>query len=104
MGLANDHIAGMFIALGFDHTDVEGGALSHHRKLIERLTDEFITMHQNERPGLPLDQGLAALARDMARGELQKVTASLAEDLRAGRTLPEALEARKSSPILSAWM
>src|SRR5206468_2843247 len=43
------------------------------------------------RAGLPLDQGLAALAREMGRGRLQRVTAGVAEDLRAGRTLPEAL-------------
>jgi type II secretory pathway component PulF len=44
------------------------------------------------RAGLPLDQGLAALAQEMGRGRLQRVTAAIAEDLRAGRTLPEALQ------------
>lgn len=44
------------------------------------------------RAGLPLDQGLAALAREMSRGRLQRVTAAVADDLRAGRTLPEALQ------------
>ncbi|MFO0797853.1 MAG: type II secretion system F family protein [Gemmataceae bacterium] len=43
------------------------------------------------RAGLPLDQGLDSLARDMARGRLRAVTAALAADLRAGHTLPEAL-------------
>jgi type II secretory pathway component PulF len=44
------------------------------------------------RAGLPLDQGLAALAREMGRGPLKRVTSELANDLRAGRTLPEALD------------
>ncbi len=43
------------------------------------------------RAGLPLDQGLASLARDMGRGRLRDVTDALAADLRSGRTLPEAL-------------
>jgi type II secretory pathway component PulF len=44
------------------------------------------------RAGLPLDQGLSALAREMGGGRLRQVTAELADDLRRGRTLPEALE------------
>lgn len=44
------------------------------------------------RAGLPLDQGLSALARDMMGGRLQRVTEALAEDLREGKTLPEALD------------
>lgn len=44
------------------------------------------------RAGLPLDQGLAALAREMGRGRLREVTAEIAADLRAGHTLPEALQ------------
>jgi type II secretory pathway component PulF len=43
------------------------------------------------RAGLPLDQGLAALAREMGRGRLQRVTEELAADLHAGHTLPDAL-------------
>jgi type II secretory pathway component PulF len=43
------------------------------------------------RAGLPLDQGLAALAREMGRGRLREVTRALADDMRAGHTLPEAL-------------
>jgi type II secretory pathway component PulF len=50
------------------------------------------------RAGLPLDQGLAALAQEMGKGRLQKVTARLADDLQAGHTLPEALE-RQSAHI-----
>ena len=44
------------------------------------------------RAGLPLDKGLAALARDMGRGRLRKVTAQLAADLKAGQPLPQAIE------------
>lgn len=57
------------------------------------LNDEIAGM---ARAGLPLDQGLAALAHEMGYGRLQRVTAHLAEDLRAGLTLPEALERRGS--------
>jgi general secretion pathway protein F len=53
------------------------------------LNDEIAAM---ARAGLPLDQGLASLAEDMGRGRLRQVTAALAADLRAGQTLPEALE------------
>jgi type II secretory pathway component PulF len=49
------------------------------------------------RAGLPLDQGLAALAREMGRGRLRRVTSTLAEDLRAGHTLPEALRRQGSN-------
>lgn len=58
--------------------------------------DDLIALNEEiaalARAGLPLDQGLAALAEDMGRGRLRQVTAQLAEDLRAGRTLPEALQ------------
>lgn len=57
--------------------------------------DELIALNEEiagmARAGLPLDQGLAALARDMGRGRLKQVTAALAEDLKAGHPLPEAL-------------
>lgn len=57
--------------------------------------DDLITLNEEiagmARAGLPLDQGLAALAREMGRGRLQAVTAGLAADLRAGHPLPEAL-------------
>src|SRR5262249_40310288 len=43
------------------------------------------------RAGLPLDRGLAALAREMGRGRLRKVTDELAADRHAGHTLPDAL-------------
>jgi type IV pilus assembly protein PilC len=58
--------------------------------------DELIALNEEiagmARAGLPLDQGLAALAREMGKGRLQQVTATLAKDLRAGQTLPQALE------------
>ena len=58
--------------------------------------DELITLNEEiasmARAGLPLDQGLAVLAREMSAGRLRNVTEQLAADLRAGLTLPEALK------------
>jgi general secretion pathway protein F len=56
------------------------------------------------RAGLPLDQGLASLAREMGRGRLRHVTDAIADDLRRGRTLPEALDLRRDQlpPYYSA--
>ena len=62
--------------------------------------DDLVALNEEiagmARAGLPLDQGLAALAREMSRGKLQKVTEALANDLRSGHTLAEALERQKS--------
>ena len=52
------------------------------------LNDQIAAM---ARAGLPLDQGLTSLAREMGRGQLRAVTDALARDLRAGHPLPEAL-------------
>jgi general secretion pathway protein F len=57
------------------------------------LNEEIAAM---ARAGLPMDQGLAALAREMGRGRLRQVTEQLAADLRAGHTLPEALKRQGS--------
>src|SRR5205814_6446812 len=58
--------------------------------------DDLIALNEEiagmARAGLPLDRGLAALAKEMGRGRLQQVTAALAQALRAGQTLPQALE------------
>src|SRR5437867_12801061 len=58
--------------------------------------DDLIALNEEiagmARAGLPLDQGLAAMAREMGAGKLKQVTAALAHDLRAGQTLPQALE------------
>jgi type II secretory pathway component PulF len=70
--------------------------------------DDLITLNEEiagmARAGLPLDQGLAALAREMGRGLLQRVTAQLAEDLTAGHPLPEALQrqGRRVPPFYAA--
>jgi type IV pilus assembly protein PilC len=57
--------------------------------------DELIALNEEiagmARAGLPLDQGLAAMAKEMGATGLKHVTLSLAEDLRQGHTLPEAL-------------
>jgi len=61
--------------------------------------DELTTLNDQiagmARAGLPLDEGLASLAREMGRGRLRRVTDALVDDLRAGKTLPEALEQRR---------
>jgi type II secretory pathway component PulF len=61
-------------------------------------SEELIALNEEiagmARAGLPLDRGLAALAQEMERGRLREVTAHIAEDLRRGRTLPEALESQ----------
>src|SRR5436309_10861324 len=58
--------------------------------------DDLITLNDEiagmARAGLPLDQGLAMLAREMGRGQLRQATADLAADLRSGHTLPQALD------------
>ncbi len=53
------------------------------------LNEEIAAM---ARAGLPLDQGLTALAREMGTGRLKKVTEQIAADLHAGHTLPQALD------------
>src|SRR5262245_5802844 len=63
------------------------GALSESDLIA--LNEEIAAM---ARAGLPLDQGLAAMAREMGTGRLQRATREIAEDLRAGHTLPSALE------------
>jgi len=59
-------------------------------------SDDWILLNEEiagmARAGLPLDQGLTALARELGRGKLQRITTTLADDLRAGRTLPEAFQ------------
>jgi type II secretory pathway component PulF len=58
--------------------------------------EDLITLNEEiagmARAGLPLDQGLAVLAREMGSGKLQAVTDQLAADLRDGKSLAEALE------------
>src|SRR6202521_4814902 len=71
--------------------------------------DDLITLNEEiagmARAGLPLDKGLAALAREMGRGRLQKVTAQLAADLEAGHPLPEAIERQgKRMPLFYAGL
>lgn len=57
--------------------------------------DDLVTLNEEiaamARAGLPLDQGLSAMAREMGTGRLQRATAEIADDMKAGRTLPEAL-------------
>jgi type IV pilus assembly protein PilC len=55
---------------------------------ISALNDQIAAM---ARAGLPLDQGLESLAKEMGSGELRTVSEALASGLRAGQSLPEAL-------------
>ncbi|MBI3406986.1 MAG: type II secretion system F family protein [Planctomycetes bacterium] len=70
--------------------------------------DDLILLNEEiagmARAGLPLDQGLAVLAGEMGRSRLQTVTAHLADDLRQGRSLSEALDrqAGKVPPFYGA--
>jgi type II secretory pathway component PulF len=61
--------------------------------------DELIALNEQiagmAKAGLPLDQGLAGLAREMGRGRLRRVTAAIAADLRAGVPLAEAVDNRR---------
>src|SRR5580698_6079268 len=58
--------------------------------------EDLITLNEEiaamAKAGLPLDQGLSALAKEMGGGRLQAVTEQLANDLRSGCTLPEAIK------------
>jgi type IV pilus assembly protein PilC len=61
--------------------------------------DELIALNEQiagmARAGLPLDQGLSSLAKEMGRGRLRHVTEAIANDLREGATLPEAVARRQ---------
>ena len=59
------------------------------------LNEEIAAM---ARAGLPLDQGLAAMAREMGAGRLQCATTEIASALESGVPLPEAL-ARQSGRV-----
>ncbi len=75
-------------------------------------TEDLITLNDEiagmARAGVPLDQGLAALAGEIGSGRLSTVTQALADDLRAGFTLGQAVERQKGrvpvyySALLSA--
>lgn len=70
--------------------------------------DELIALNEEvagmARAGLPLDQGLMALAKDMGRGQLRSITSAIATDLRSGHTLPQALDRQKGKvPVVIGW-
>ena len=60
----------------------------------QALNDEIASL---AKAGLPLDQGLEALSRDLGRGRLAKVTHNISQSLKAGKTLPEALDIESNS-------
>lgn len=63
------------------------------------LNDQIAGM---AKAGLPLDQGLSSVAREMNRGALRRVTQAIADDLQRGSTLPEAL-ARRDAELPSYY-
>jgi type II secretory pathway component PulF len=97
------------MTLQAENTPAPDKAPSSNSRAITGLSvDDLITLNEEiagmARAGLPLDQGLAAMAREMKHGRLQQVTAELAADLRSGLTLPEALErqGKRVPPFYSA--
>jgi type II secretory pathway component PulF len=56
------------------------------------LNDQIAGM---AKAGLPLDRGLAGLAKEMSHGRLRSVTAAIARDLESGTPLPDAIERRR---------
>lgn len=72
--------------------------------------DDLIALNEEiagmARAGLPLDRGLAALAKEMGRGRLQQVTSQLAADLEAGHPLPKAIErqGKRMPPFYAALL
>jgi type II secretory pathway component PulF len=62
--------------------------------------DELIALNEQiagmAKAGLPLDRGLAGLAREMGHGRLRAVTSAIAQDLESGTPLPDAVERRRS--------
>jgi type II secretory pathway component PulF len=80
------------------HPDEPGNA-DRPASLGSLTPEDLITLNEEiaamARAGLPLDQGLAAMAREMGGGRLQRATTEIAADLHAGRTLPEALERQR---------
>jgi general secretion pathway protein F len=77
--------------------EYRAGAVPTASKTTRALSPEdLITLNEEiaamARAGLPLDQGLSALASEMGRGKLRNVTQQLADDMRAGFSLPDALK------------
>jgi type II secretory pathway component PulF len=72
----------------------------HHLTFNSMTDEELIALNEEiagmARAGLPLDQGLAAMGREMGRGNLQRITLALAADLRAGHPLAEALRRQEN--------
>jgi len=63
--------------------------------------EDLITLNEEiaalAKAGLPLDQGLSVMAKEMNSGKLKNVTEQLANDMRAGHTLPQALQRQQAS-------
>jgi hypothetical protein len=82
----DDHIAGVLIAFGLDDADVEGGALGHHRELLQGLVHQLVAVYENQRARVLLhhevgkDHRLAG-----ARGQTHHLALHAAEGRRLDR-------------------
>ena len=70
----------------------EGNKASLSAQDLVYLNEEIAAM---ARAGLPLEEGLQSIAREMAWGNLKSATLEIQKDLSAGKTLPEALALQK---------
>ena len=76
--------------MSMENTEKKFGALTPDQLIY--LNEEIAGM---ARAGLPLEEGLASIAREMSRGNLKEATQLLAQDLKQGKSLPEAIAAQQ---------
>ncbi len=73
-----------------DNTEKKFGSLTSDQLIY--LNEEIAGM---ARAGLPLEEGLASIAREMSRGNLKQTTQQIADELKQGKSLPEAIAAQQ---------
>ncbi len=66
------------------------GALSPDQLIY--LNEEIAGM---AKAGLPLEEGLASIAREMTRGNLKQATQNIADEMKRGKSLPDAIAAQQ---------
>lgn len=76
--------------MSMDNQEKKFGALTPDQLIY--LNEEIAGM---ARAGLPLEEGLASIAREMSRGNLKQTTQHLADQLKQGKSLPEAIAAQQ---------
>ena len=76
--------------MSIENKEKKFGALTPDQLIY--LNEEIAGM---ARAGLPLEEGLASIAREMSRGNLKEATQLLAQDLKQGKSLPEAIAAQQ---------